>query len=153
MALEAKSKAHFLSLPDKLRGLSPDQKPEWGNMSAQHMVEHVVGSWRISNGRTKVKAVLAPKDVAQRRTFMLSDEPYPRNLANPLFSKGLPPLRKASLNDAIDQLEDEMRAFFAYHESHPDAVETHPIYGDMTFEEWLHFQAKHMGHHLAQFGL
>lgn len=153
MALEPKSKAHFLSLPDKLRSLTPDQKAEWGNMSAQHMVEHLVGSWRISNGRAKARAVLDSEKLEQRRAFMFSDEPYPKNLANPLFSKGLPPLRKASLSDAIDQLEDEMRTFFTYHEAHPKAIEVHPVYGDMTTNEWLHFQAKHMGHHLTQFGL
>lgn len=153
MSVQSQTKAYFLSVPAKLRSLSADDQPRWGSMSLQHMVEHVVGSWRISNGRTRVKPLLSDEETKQRRAFMFSDTPYPQNLANPMFKEGLPPLRKASLEAAIEQLEDEINAFFNYHDSHPDALETHPIYGALDFDGWMTFQTKHMGHHLKQFGL
>jgi len=147
------SKAFFLGLPARLRSLSPESKPLWGNMSAQQMVEHLVGSWRISNGRAKAVPMLSEAETKTRRDFLFSDKPYEKHVANPIFAKGLPPLRKPSLAAAIDQLEDEMDAFFTYHELHPNAIEVHPVYGALDREAWLNFQTKHMQHHLAQFGL
>ena len=151
--MKAETKAFFLAVPDRLRTIDPDMKPIWGSMSPQHMVEHLVGSWRISNGRAKINTVLQPEEIEKRRVFLFSDQPYERNIQNPVFREGLPALRKPSLAAAIDQLEDEMHEFFKYHEAHPGAIETHPVFGDLDYEGWLIFQTKHMGHHLAQFGL
>jgi hypothetical protein len=151
--MQVEGEGFFLESIARMRTMSVDQKPLWGQMTPQHMVEHIVGSWRISNGRSKVGTVLSEDEVAKRRLFLFSDDPYAKNIPNPVFSKGLPPLRKASLADAIDLLEDEMRAFFAYHKSHPDAVEIHPVFGPLDVHGWLVFQSKHMSHHMAQFDL
>lgn len=151
--MEAASGSYFLERLDRMRGLDPEQAPLWGSMSPQHMVEHIVGSWRISNGRARVRTVLPADEIERRREFLYSDRPYERNIQNPVFQGKAPSLRKASLSDAIDQLEDEMKAFFEYHEANPDAVETHPVFGDLDYDGWMTFQTKHMGHHLAQFGI
>ena len=60
-------------------------------------------------------------------------------------------LRKPNLQAAIDHLEDEMTAFFEYHESNQEAMEAHPVFGILDYNGWIVFQSKHMGHHLAQF--
>lgn len=151
--MKPENKDFFLRTIPLLRTLNPESSPIWGSMTPQHMVEHIVGSWRISNGRSRVGEVLDKAEIERRREFLFSATPYAKNIPNPVFSKGLPPLRKASLNDAIDQLEDEMTAFFAYHESNPNAIETHPVFGDLDHTGWLIFQTKHMTHHLKQFGL
>lgn len=82
----------------------------------------------------------------------MTDDPYPQNIMNPIYKEGLPPLRKPDLQSAIDQLEDEMKAFFDHHKG-DERVENHPVYGPLTTSEWLHFQRKHTEHHLAQFGV
>lgn len=147
------TKSFFLGTPAMLRTLTPEQKPLWGAMTPQQMVEHVVGSWRISNGRARVQAILPPEEISSRRETLFSGKPYEKNFQNPMFAKGLPPLRKPSLEAAIEQLEDEMKAFFEHHEVNPQAIEVHPIYGNMTYDEWMYFQTKHMMHHMSQFGL
>ena len=147
------TKETFLTIPHLLRNLSPDATPEWGLMTPQHMVEHLVGSWRISNGRARIKTVLPLDEVERRRQFLFSDKDYDQNITNPVQGKGLIPLRKENLDSAIEQLENEMEAFFAYHEEHTQAIETHPVFGELNYNEWLIFQTKHMKHHLTQFGL
>ncbi len=147
------TEADFKSAGTRLRGLEADHKPLWGKMSLQHMVEHLVGSWRISNGRARVKVLLDEQEVQRRRAFLDSDEPYPRNVQNPVFAGGLPPLRKPSVEAAIVQLEDEINAFFEHFSVHPDAIEVHPIFGPMDHDHWLRFQSRHMTHHFTQFGL
>ena len=151
--LQLQPKAYFLAIPDQLRALHPNAKPAWGLMSPQHIVEHFVGTWRISNGRAKVPVMMKGEELEKRRVFLFSDEPYAKNITNPIFGDGLAPLRKPNYAAAIDQLEDEMLAFFEYHEANPEAIESHPVFGDLDFDGWLIFQQKHMGHHLSQFGL
>jgi len=98
--------------------------------------------------------MLPAEEVDRRRVFLFSDKEYEKNIANPIFKDGTtPPLRKASLSDAIDQLEDEMLAFFDFHTENPGQIEVHPVFGPLDVDQWLLFQTKHMRHHLRQFGI
>lgn len=151
--MKVEEPAFFLQAIERLRELDPSLKPLWGTMTPQHMVEHLVGSWRISNGNARVKAMLNDEETAQRRSFLFSDKAYERNIPNPVFQGGTPPLRKKDLSDAIDQLEREMKDFFSYHQSNPESVEMHPVFGPLDYSGWMTFQSKHMRHHLAQFNL
>jgi oxepin-CoA hydrolase / 3-oxo-5,6-dehydrosuberyl-CoA semialdehyde dehydrogenase len=146
-------KEYFLSIPEKLRQLSPEAKPLWGLMSPQHMVEHVIGTWRISNGRARVTKIFHPELLEKRRNFLFSEDEYERNIPNPVFGNGLQDHRKESLSASIDQLESEIQAFFQYHEENPMVMENHPVFGALDTEGWILFQKKHMSHHLAQFGI
>jgi hypothetical protein len=147
------SKFFTEEVPAALDKLTEDTVPEWGKMSPQHMIEHVVGSWRISNGRAQVKQMTSEEDLPRYRDFMFSDKPYKKNTMNSIFIMGLPPLRKANLEEAKNQLRDEMKTFFEFHESNPGATFDHPVFGSLDMEGWLVFQRKHMGHHFTQFGL
>jgi len=151
--MEVWNKTKFLSIPSALRTIDPSAKPTWGIMSPQHMVEHLVGTWRISNGRAQAPVLMKGEELVKRRAFIFGDAPYDKNITNPVFGDGLAKLRKSDYNSAIDQLEDEMKEFFDYHRQNPEAIESHPVFGDLNYSEWLLFQTKHMAHHLVQFGL
>lgn len=147
-------KAFFTRSIEQLKSLKDDQQPLWGIMTPQHVVEHLVGSWRISNGRARVPQKLSDEEVEKRRSFLFSNQVYPRNIANPTVKEqGNAPLLKESLEAAIDQLEDEIAAFFDYHKQTPNAQEMHPVFGALDANGWLIFQTKHMTHHMTQFGL
>jgi hypothetical protein len=146
-------KEFLLTTPALFRTLDPNQRPVWGLMSPQHLVEHIVSAWRISNGRARVKCLFEGEALEKRRAFLFSDTEYPRNLTNPVVGDGLPPLRKPDLEAAIVQLEDEMKAFFEYHQANQEAMEIHPAFGALDFNGWIQFQYKHMRHHLMQFEL
>ena len=105
--LNTYSEQVFLSIPARLRALDGDEQPIWGLMSPQHMVEHLVGSCMISNGKAQVKCIFEGDELAERRKFLFSDVPYQRNITNPVQGDGLAKLRKADLASAIDQLESE----------------------------------------------
>ena len=47
MFLNFEDKADVIS---KLKSLKVDQQPEWGIMTPQHMVEHLIVSTKMSNG-------------------------------------------------------------------------------------------------------
>jgi hypothetical protein len=146
-------KEFLLNTPALLRTLDPNQRPIWGLMSPQHLVEHIVGAWRISNGRAQVKCVFQGEELEKRRAFLFSDAEYARNITNPVTGNGLPPLRKTDLEASIVQLEAEMHAFFEYHTQNPNAIEMHPAFGALDYQGWIDFQYKHMRHHMMQFEL
>ncbi|MCB0397022.1 MAG: DinB family protein [Flavobacteriales bacterium] len=136
-----------------LAKLSAGQQPEWGVLTPQHMIEHVIGSWRISNGRSKAPLAIREDAIPERLEFLQSNKPFERGIRNPIMPAGLWPLRKPGLKEATEQLADEIREFFVFHRTHPDVRPIHPLFGPLNREQWLRFQYKHLKHHFSQFGI
>lgn len=136
-----------------LSRLSDDTAPKWGILTPQHMVEHLVSSWRISNGKAQAPCITPEERLSALRQFLFSDKPFQKNIKNPILPEGLTPLRKKNLEEANQQLVNEIRDFFAYFEEHPNSKPIHPIFGELDKEGWLLFQEKHIKHHFEQFGL
>jgi hydroxymethylglutaryl-CoA reductase len=63
------------------------------------------------------------------------------------------PVRLANLDAAINELENEVRNFFAFFENEPGIRTQHPVFGDLNFEDWILLHYKHVSHHLKQFNL
>ena len=141
------------TIPEALANLTESTERVWGIMSPQAMVEHLVGSWMISNGRAQIGLAVPEESLPKRREFLFSDRPYERGIPNPTQAPGEQKLRKESLQAAKDALLKEMDRFFEHHKQNPGVVYTHPVFGELDFEGWLTFQKKHMGHHLRQFAL
>ena len=141
-------------LLDFLNLLKPDQKPEWGLLTPQAMVEHLISSWRISNGRAAVQQQTTQAEAEKYRDFLYRDEPMPPHTKNPVMPADAPPaLRKPDLQAAIEQLRDEIETFFNHFHQNPDATPVHPLFGPLSYDEWRQFQSKHIKHHLRQFNL
>lgn len=136
-----------------LSELEPDRKPNWGKLTPQHMIEHVIGSWRISNGRAQAPLLIPEEDIPKRMAFLHGPEPFAQDVRTPVMPENPGPLRKPDLASANAQLVDDVLAFFPFFEANPDARPVHPLFGPLNREEWLRFQWKHMGHHFRQFNL
>ena len=110
-------------LIDKLKQLEDNQKPLWGIMTPQHMVEHIIGSWLISNGRFQVKLQTAAEKLTERRNFLFSDKEFQQNVQSAEGEPGkLNKLRKDNLLDAIISLQKEIITFYDYHNENPKKV-------------------------------
>ncbi len=141
-------------VPQYLQKLKPDTSPQWGCLTPQAMVEHVVGSWRISNGKASVSCQTPPDQLKQYRQFLFSEASFEKNTKNPIMPEDRPPsLRKPNLQAAKKQLLKEIDDFFDYFDQHPGAEPVHPIFGALDKRGWLVFQYKHMWHHFKQFQL
>lgn len=137
-----------------IKNLKPDTKPKWGILTPQAMIEHIIGSWRISNGKARAKCVVPPEKLEKLRAFLFSDLPYEKNRKNPIMPvNSSPPHRKPDLESAKTQLVEDINDFFDYHQQHPDAEFIHPVFGKLDKKGWLIFQQKHIKHHFEQFGL
>lgn len=142
------------TVPQALSRLHPDSQPKWGLLNAQAMIEHVIGSWRISNGKAEAQQVVTDEQLPKYREFLFSDQPFVPNTKNPIMPENEPPaLRKPDLDSAKKQLEQEIADFFTYHQQNPGSKPVHPVFGPLDQEGWLTFQEKHMRHHFKQFDL
>ncbi|MCX7743175.1 MAG: DUF1569 domain-containing protein [Flavobacteriales bacterium] len=138
---------------DYLYALNGTEKPLWGKLSAQGMIEHMVDSVAIAYGK-QVHALQTPPEMIEKaKAFAMSDKEFKPNTKNSLMGDEPAPLRHENIKDAIQELHQEVSSFFTFYHNYPQAIVTNPFFGDMNYKEWLHLLYKHARHHLKQFGL
>lgn len=140
----------YIPLLKKLRG---DEKGSWGVLSPQGMIEHMTDSFGIAWGRIRQPLHTSEAMLPRFREFALSDKEFKRGTKNAYMEETPPALRKASVAEAIAELEEEIGRFVNYYHKDPDAIVLNPFFGDFNYKEWLHLLHKHAIHHLRQFNL
>jgi oxepin-CoA hydrolase / 3-oxo-5,6-dehydrosuberyl-CoA semialdehyde dehydrogenase len=134
-----------------LPALQPDTQPRWGAFTAQHMVEHLVGVFMISNGRFGATSAVPEEQWERRLAFLYDVSDFPRGIVNPLVQKG--PLRQPDLAAAVGKLHEAFVTYQGYWAANPTASHMHPVFGPLNSEQWDLFHCKHITHHFRQFGL
>ena len=122
-------------------------------MTPQHIVEHLIVTYKMSIGRIKIPLAVKPEDVERNKGYLVKDAPMRRNVVLPSAKSELQPLRFDSLQSAVDKLKEEVLKFEEFMEQNLDFATIHPFGGAMNAKEWLLFHRKHFKHHLIQFGL
>lgn len=141
------------TMHEALAGLAADAQPQWGRMTAQQMVEHLLWSIRGSTGAMQFAVATPPQLLERAKRFLHHDRQTAHEFMNPLLVEGVPPLEFADLGGAVAAVREEMGRFLALSVAEPDAVRNHPIFGPLKPEEWERSHFKHVHHHLQQFGL
>ncbi len=142
--------------PKVVIDLEPSQKPLWGNMTAQQMVEHL--SLRFAYASKKIKG--APFMTSERMAFYKAKFfnghlPIRKNFT----AKGLIPVEQGAnyrykdLKEAISIYKKSVEEFAHYFKINPIALTYHPFFGYLSFDEWLFYHELHIKHHFYQFGL
>jgi hypothetical protein len=136
--------AHF----DKIQ---PDTRPQWGVMNAHQMAEHITDSLLLAQEKIQVPLAIPEEKISEYLQFMLSNKPIPKGSASPY------PILQQTRNEnfalALDELAEEWIAFEDFFEKNPQKTTLHPYFGQLDFDKWCQFHAKHLTHHLTQFGI
>ena len=138
---------------ESLNKLTPDQKPLWGKMTAQHMVEHLIWTVQCSNGRLKLDCYTTPERLPILKRFLMSNKPLPQLFVNPAIGPDLLPLKYSNLEEAKRELEREIEYYNKYFNENPEALTVNPIFGKLNKKEWNILHEKHFALHLSQFGI
>jgi hypothetical protein len=132
----------------RLRALRPDAQRRWGTMSAAQMLWHVNQAMEGALGRPapEREKVLLPRPVMK---FIVINMPWP---------KGAPTLKRwVPQSDSYDFAGEHDRCCRLVEElaSKPlgDAWPDSPLLGRMRGSDVSRLHAKHLNHHLKQFGL
>lgn len=135
-------------LQDRVQRLTPQQRPQWGKMSAAQMVVHLTDALRMASGELEV----APKKVALRfsplKELVLYVLPIPKGLptAPELIAR-----KSGEWTAEVAELRDQLNGLV---ERGAEALApTHPVFGPLSAKQWGVLVYRHMDHHLRQFGV
>ena len=133
----------------RTRNLTADTKPRWGKMNAAAMMAHVNDALRMALGDLPVKSKNLPLRYKPIRHLFIYYLPMP---------KGAPTAPELIARCKSASLDDERKAFAELLDRcggvAPGAkLGEHPVFGDLSYDEYGALIAKHTDHHLRQFGL
>ena len=137
-------------LIDRINMLSPSTKPLWGKMYADQMLAHVNVAYE------KAFEDLHPKPKGFKKLILkllvkkavTGPKAYSKNTRTaPVF------IIKGSRNFEVEQkrLITYLNKFLSLGREHFEQLESHG-FGPLSSEEWNTLFAKHLEHHLQQFG-
>lgn len=136
-----------------LNNLPAENMGKWGKMNGQQMVEHVAGFFKVSTGKIKFPLVTPAEHLPKYREFLMSDKGFRENTKAPVLPEEPLPVRLANMQEAINQLDNEIKEFIRLFSNNEQLVALHPVFGELNFDEWVLLHYKHVTHHLKQFGL
>jgi len=137
----------FLQQIDK--ELTNEHTPNWGIMSAQHMVEHLIWVTKATAGRKGEPPAEPTKSHLFFKKFIANGAVFQYR---PKEDAVLPALKYDLLEEAIENVVPALDRFFTYFED-SNTLSYNPIMGELNGEELLLFHANHYWWHLDQFGL
>ena len=139
---------YILPLMNQLDG---QEKPNWGTLTPQGMIEHLTDTLQIASGQLKHKILIPEEKIESMQRFLESDKEMIRNIEVPFAPKERT-LRNETISDAVDEFAEQWIAFEEHYENE-GVKETHPFYGDLDFNQWKSLNSKHLTHHFKQFSL
>ncbi|MFN8416500.1 MAG: hypothetical protein U0U66_09220 [Cytophagaceae bacterium] len=149
--MSSKLSNHWMPI---FQSLKSDVAPIFGKMSAQHMIEHLVYTVMISNGKIAIEVKLPDAKVSYLKNYIVeSENQFPQGFKSPILGDDLLPLRSANIEVACQKLALELEKFEEYFQQNPNATLLNPVAGALNYQEWVTFHDKHFMHHAKQFGL
>lgn len=139
------------SMRRRIESLTPETKPRWGKMSVSEMLAHVNVAYEMvyTDKHPRPNPIMRwvlRKIVKQR---VVGPTPYPHNTPTaPAFRITDPrdfTVEQERLLGYLEQVAADGRGAFEGRES--------PSFGPLTATEWNMLFAKHLDHHLTQFGV
>lgn len=131
----------------RLDALRPDQRPRWGRMTAPQMVAHLLEAFRMPSGELRMRRSFVPARPLVR-WLMLYVLPFPKGAPT------APQLLARTPASWETDLAALRRVIDAAARPAPGSPRgDHPLFGDMSVEDWGVLLFKHADHHFRQFGI
>lgn len=144
------------SIEKILNGLTDKTPAKWGEMSAQHMLEHLENGLKISIGEIKVDQCFTPDEQLEKyQDSLYNHRKMPKNFVAPFLPQdgSLPDLKHKNLDAAKASFLEALKNYQIYYREHPEAEHLNYVFGNLNKEMWELMHRKHFTHHFEQFGL
>ena len=134
---------------DRIRRLRLGTPALWGKMDVAQMLAHCQPPLRVALGELELKRSLAGRLFGKlAKKMLVSDTPW---------KPGLPTDKSFLVKDARDFASEQRKLLDVverFTRAGPAGItqKPHPFFGPMTPAEWDAGMAKHLDHHLRQFG-
>ena len=138
-----------------LNKLTDGDKPIWGKMTAQNMVEHLEYSIRIASGEIQDFEIETPEKILEKvHDSLYNHRSMPKNHEAPkVFQERVDKLRYENLVEAKQKLLEVYDDFQAYFKENQGVTTKNAVFGLLNKFEWGLCHTKHFNHHFEQFGL
>jgi len=137
---------HRAALRERVRALRPDAERRWGSMTVDQMLWHVNQGLEQALGETTAAPMKAPLPPGVMR-FLVLTLPWP---------KDAPTMPELVAKERHDFAREQARCLALIDRvgERPltGAWPVHSTFGTMHGRHWSALMAKHLRHHLAQFG-
>ena len=138
--------AYRAQLVQRIQSLSPDSTRRWGKMTVDQMLWHVNDAMALSLGELTVDAHKIPMPRGLLK-FIVLNLPWGKGgPTHPAF------VAKKSYDFAAEQKRCLQLIDKVSGKDLNGAWPEHPAFGPMTGKQVSKLQAKHLNHHLTQFG-
>lgn len=142
------------SLQAGLHKLKADSKANWGLMTAQHMLEHLVFHFRTAMGQIPTEIVTPEERIEKWQESLWNYIPMPQDYKHPMLNPTEPmPLEFKSLEEAKAALLAAFDEYQSYFKANPGARNNNAVFGSLDKWHWDLLSRKHFDHHFRQFGL
>lgn len=133
----------------RINTLTPVSKAEWGRMNVAQMLTHCQRPLKLSLAKKMPKRNIL--------SYLVGGFLKRRILGDAGFSRNMPTAPELVVNDdrSFDVEREQLLSLvkrFAEGGLAAFPTDPHPLFGAMTPQEWDLFHAKHLDHHLRQFG-
>jgi hypothetical protein len=135
---------------ERINKLKPDTLPLWGKTTVSQMMPHCGVAIRIAFGEPLLKRGLVGILFGRLiKKSIMKDKPAKRN--SPTLKPYIIKEHKGFEQEKIILINHVRR--FAAEGASVLRQDAHPVFGEMTTEEWDKLMWKHLDHHLSQFGV
>ncbi len=139
---------------DYLDKLKEDTKAQWGIMTPQHMLEHLIAGFEAATNKRILEIVTPEEHIEKYQDSLFNYRAMPKNFDMPAMKKGeLEDLRFESLQEAKEGFLNAWDAFETYYKENPDAIAANAVFGELDKDHWDLLNRKHFNHHFEQFNL
>tara|TARA_B100000767_G_C19767255_1_gene538200 strand:- start:1346 stop:3079 length:1734 start_codon:yes stop_codon:yes gene_type:complete len=144
---------NFEEVRAKLVTLKLDDRPVFGKMNCQQMIEHLSKVTQIANGNWPLDVYVSEDKSARRKPFLDTENELQVGFKASFLSEEPKKAMFNSIEGSIDDLIRQLEKFVTVFNEDKNRTVVHPFFGELDVEYWKKFQVKHFTHHFTQFGL
>ena len=139
-----------------LNSLTENTKPNWGEMTAQQMLEHLETTLLYSIGEPEAEKCLTPEEHLEKyQDSLYNHRKMPIEFPAPFLPEDgtLPELKYKNLEQAKEKFLENLQKYQIYYRENPEAEHLHFVFGKLNKEMMELMHRKHFMHHFEQFNL
>ncbi len=135
------------ALLERLRQVSAEGQPLWGTMTAHQMICHIGDQMRVALGDvgTRDRSRLLSRTLLK---WLVIHLPLPVPKGKIKTVSEMQSTRPATWDDDLQTVEE-----LALRLASATSPAPHPVFGQLSSSQWGILAAKHLDHHLRQFGV
>lgn len=137
---------------ERISEINENSKALWGKMNAGEMIVHVADPIKTAFGEKRAEFIKSDYSEPGLRHEIIYNMEWPKDTpSSPEFISGM---KGTDPEDFKNDLETLRKTIILFTEkSDKMRFSLHPMFGDISNEDWGRLMWKHLDHHLKQFGI